>query len=411
MWQFMPHGNYGLVRNAWVDERFDPKKSTEAYARYIKYLHEQFGDWYLAMAAYDWGPGNVQRAVQRTGYADFWELYRRNVLPKETKNYVPIILAAAIMAKNPGQYGLSDVPSDPPLQVDTVTTDGEVNLKLVADLVGATSSEIQQLNPALLRMSTPEGMDYDLHLPNGTGQLFEKRLAMIPEKDRKSWRFHVAAADDTVASIAEHFHVTRQKLEAANDLTAGDPIQAGQPLVIPVAPRPVRSEMRYRIRRGDTLGGIAHRFGVTVSDLRRWNHMRSNVIVAGRHLYVMAPVRRLSSREEASSGSGEGYRIRRGDTLGGIAAHFGVSVADLRRWNGIHGNEIIAGQVLHVADPPRSTHHLRRERASSGSYRIQRGDTLSGIADHFDVSVADLRRWNHIRGNEIVAGDTMRVSR
>ena len=106
----MPYGDYGLVRNAWVDERFDPEKSTLAYARYIKELHEQFGDWYLAMAAYDWGAGKVQRAVQRTGYADFWELYQRNVLPAETKNYVPIILAAAIMAKNPTQYGLADAP-------------------------------------------------------------------------------------------------------------------------------------------------------------------------------------------------------------------------------------------------------------------------------------------------------------
>ena len=113
MWQFMPYDDYGLVRNAWVDERFDPEKSTRAYARYIKELHAQFGDWYLAMAAYDWGPGKIQRAVQRTGYADFWELYQRNVLPAETKNYVPIILAAAIMAKNPTQYGLSDIPVDP----------------------------------------------------------------------------------------------------------------------------------------------------------------------------------------------------------------------------------------------------------------------------------------------------------
>ena len=106
MWQFMPYGAYGLARNGWFDERFDPEKSSLAYAQYMKTLYNQFGDWYLAMAAYDWGPGNVQRAVMRTGYADFWELYRRNVLPGETKNYVPGIIAAIIMAKNPEQYGL-----------------------------------------------------------------------------------------------------------------------------------------------------------------------------------------------------------------------------------------------------------------------------------------------------------------
>ena len=155
MWQFMPYGDYGLVRNAWVDERFDPEKSTRAYARYIKELHAQFGDWYLAMAAYDWGAGKVQRAVQRTGYADFWELYQRNVLPAETKNYVPIILAAAIMAKNPTQYGLSDIPVDPPLRSDTVTTDSRINLASGGGPCRYTTDEIQRLNPSLLQMSTP----------------------------------------------------------------------------------------------------------------------------------------------------------------------------------------------------------------------------------------------------------------
>ena len=114
MWQFMPHGNYGLTRNAYVDERFDPEKSTRAYARYMKFLYDQLGDWYLAMAAYDWGAGNVQRAVQKTGYADFWELYKRHNLPGETQNYVPEILAAIIIANHPTQYGFDDVTLDPP---------------------------------------------------------------------------------------------------------------------------------------------------------------------------------------------------------------------------------------------------------------------------------------------------------
>ena len=109
MWQFMPYGTYGLEHSAWLDERFDPVKATEAYAHEIKKMYDQLGDWYLAMAAYDWGPGNIQKAVQRTGYADFWELYRRNNLPQETKNYVPVFLAVTLMAKNPKQYGLEDI--------------------------------------------------------------------------------------------------------------------------------------------------------------------------------------------------------------------------------------------------------------------------------------------------------------
>ncbi len=306
MWQFMPHGNYGLVRNAWVDERFDPQKSTQAYARYIKELHNQFGDWYLAMAAYDWGPGKIQRAVQRTGYADFWQLYERNVLPAETKNYVPIIVAAAIMAKNPTQYGLEDIPADPPLISDTVTTNSRVSLNLVADLAGTTADEIQQLNPALLRNSTPEDMPYNLHLPAGTGKLFEQRLAMIPEEHRGSWRFHIAGQQDTVDSIAQMFHVQAGNLLAVNQLQPEDSIRAGEALVVPVAPPPVVSaHMRYRSRRGDTMITVADRFGVTTGQLRRWNGIRSNRLPVGRLLYVSQPVR---SRHRSTRG-------RRGHSL------------------------------------------------------------------------------------------------
>ncbi|MGH9616565.1 MAG: LysM peptidoglycan-binding domain-containing protein [Acidobacteriaceae bacterium] len=297
MWQFMPHNEYGLVRNAWVDERFDPKKSTEAYARYIKELHKQFGDWYLAMAAYDWGAGKVQRAVQRTGYADFWQLYQRNVLPAETKNYVPIIVAAAIMAKNPSQYGLSDIPVDPPLRSDTVTTNSSINLRLVADLVGTTVDQIQQLNPSLLRMATPSDFSFELHLPAGTATLFQQRLALIPQEHRNAWRFHIATQDDTLASIAQTYHVTERALAAANGLRPDDPPHPGEELVIPTPPPPSFSaHMRYRVRRGDTIVTLADRFGVTTSQLRRWNRLRGNRLPVGRSIYVSEPVRRHSRR-------------------------------------------------------------------------------------------------------------------
>src|SRR5665213_803311 len=176
MWQFMPTGAYGLERNGYFDERFDPEKSTLAYARYMKELYNQFGNWYLAMAAYDWGPGRVQHAVAKTGYADYWELYRRNALPGETKNYVPGIIAAAIMAKNPKLYGLTDLVPDAPVLSDEVTTTYAIDMRLVADLTGSTVPEIVALNPALLRLSTPSDIPYDLHLPPGTRDAFLKHL-------------------------------------------------------------------------------------------------------------------------------------------------------------------------------------------------------------------------------------------
>jgi membrane-bound lytic murein transglycosylase D len=329
MWQFMPYGDYGLERNAWVDERFDPEKSTRAYARYIKELHAQFGDWYLAMAAYDWGPGKIQRAVQRTGYADFWELYQRNVLPAETKNYVPIILAAAIMAKNPSQYGLSDIPVDPPLRSDTVTTDSSINLRLVADLVGTTTEEIQELNPSLLQMSTPSDFSFDLHLPPGTAPLFQQRLAMVPEEHRNAWRFHIATQEDTLASIAQSFHVTTKELAEANGLQSNDSIHANQSLVIPVAPPPVSAaHMRYRVHRGDTMVTLADRFGVTTSQLRRWNGLHGNRLPVGRTIYVSEPVRTHRRRSRYEHGKSAHHSSKSHTSSGSTAHRSGSSRAE-----------------------------------------------------------------------------------
>ena len=293
MWQFMPYGTYGLTRNAWYDERFDPEKSTHAYARYMKTLYAQLGDWYLAMAAYDWGPGNVQKAVQRTGYADFWELYRRNALPQETKNYVPIIIAAALMAKNPEQYGLQSLTPDPPLLIDTVTTDYSVDLRLVSDLVGAPVQEIADLNPSLLRMSTPSDTAFDLHLPAGSKELFEKRISEIPADKRNQWRFHKVVAGESLQTIARDYHVTAAEIVFVNQLEADDDLSSTESLIIPVPPV-ASSKARltlYKVQHGDTLVTVADRFNVTVQQLRRWNHLGTARLAPGRRLYVAEPAR------------------------------------------------------------------------------------------------------------------------
>ena len=291
MWQFMPTGAYGLARNGWVDERFDPEKSSRAYARYIKSLYNQFGDWYLAMAAYDWGPGYVQRSVMRTGYADYWELYRRNVLPQETKNYVPGIIAAIIMAKNPKQYGLEGLVPDPPVVSDTVSVDYAVDLRLVADVTDASLGDIVGLNPSLLRMTTPRDEDFDLHLPMGTKDIFLKRIKNIPDDKRTTWRFHVVRAGESLDSIATSFHDRPSEIAAANDITAGA-VEAGDELVVPVVSAVAAPHAMYYVTRiGDTLVTVADRFNVTVEDLRRWNHLSSTVLKPHRTLDVAPPVR------------------------------------------------------------------------------------------------------------------------
>jgi membrane-bound lytic murein transglycosylase D len=294
MWQFMPQGNYGLARNTFVDERFDPEKSTRAYARYMKFIYDQLGDWYLSMAGYDWGAGNVQRAVEKTGYADFWELYKRNNLPQETKNYVPEILAAIIIANHPAQYGFDEVTLDPPVLTDTATINYQVDLRLVSDLVGTPVDELIALNPSLLRLVTPPDASFDLHLPPGTAALFEQRVAAVPEAKRNVWRYHRVAAGDTLASVAKEYRVSETELAAANQLKAGDSPDAltgVEALVVPVAP-PATSSSRtllYTVRKGETLVTIADRFGVSLSQLRRWNGISGIKVDPGRRLHVADP--------------------------------------------------------------------------------------------------------------------------
>ncbi len=294
MWQFMPYGVYGLARTGWYDERLDPEKATHAYAREMKKAYDQLGDWYLAMAAYDWGAGNVQRAVQRTGYADFWELYRRNNLPTETKNYVPVILAVTIMAKNPKQYGLDSLTPDPPLLIDTVHTNYSVDLRLVADVTDAPVQEIIAINPSLLRGATPPDESYDLHVPAGTKELYEKRIAEIPEDKRRYWRFHKVAAGETIDDVAHSFRVSASEITFVNQLESTTDLSDVEALVIPVAPASTPSLGRtamYHARKGDTLVTVADRFGVTVDQLKRWNHLKTTAIPAGHGLYVAEPAR------------------------------------------------------------------------------------------------------------------------
>src|ERR1700723_1521919 len=236
IWQFMASRarGYGLSHNMYVDDRQDPEKSTRAAAHHLKDLYNEFGDWYLAMAAYNSGPGTVQSAVKRTGFADFWELYRRNVLPKETRNYVPIILAVTIMTKNLSQYGFDDVSMDEPTNYDSVNISYPVDLRLVAECVDATQAQMQELNPSLLRLTTPREGTFELHLPVGTKNQYQTAIAEIPKDMRLWWRFHKVQPGDTLASLSRQYHMPAKSIATANHLEGTD-LEAGAKVLIPVA--------------------------------------------------------------------------------------------------------------------------------------------------------------------------------
>ena len=244
LWQFVAfRGNeYGLNQSLRADERRDPEKSTRAAARHLRDLYTQFGDWYLAIAAYNCGPLTVEKAVERTGYADFWELRRRAVLPLETTNYVPIILAMTIMGKNAAEYGLDQLNLEPPLDYDTVEIPVATHLALISDLTETPVSQLMELNPALLKPAAPEG--YSLHVPKGTGSALTASLEMVPPERRLAWRVHKVGYGETVASIGKRYSTAASSLLAANALKTTDAVREGDRLVVPAAPPAPRPTAR-----------------------------------------------------------------------------------------------------------------------------------------------------------------------
>ncbi len=232
MWQFIRSrgAEYGLEVGKARDDRLDPEKATRAAARHLRDLYRQTGDWHLAMAAYNCGPMCVERAVQRTGYADFWELRARKALPRETMNYVPAILAMVIVAQNPQQFGLPAVDLDDPLEFDTIRLEAETSLALIADAAEAPLSEIRDLNPGLLGSTAPGG--HEIRLPRGTGSAVLAALNLVPEAKRTVARLHRFNGGDTPASIARRYGTSAAQIAAANDL---EKLEEGAFVIVPVS--------------------------------------------------------------------------------------------------------------------------------------------------------------------------------
>ena len=379
MWQFMSSRGraYGLQRDLWVDERQDPEKATHAAAHHLKDLYNEFGDWYLAMAAYNSGPGTVQQAVKRTGYVDFWELYKREVLPKETRNYVPIILAVTIMAKNPSQYGLEGLEREKPVPYDTVKLDYPVDLRLAAECVDVTPAELQDLNPSLLRWSTParsKDAPFELHLPAGTKDAYFGAIAAVPLDKRVWWRYHKVLQGDTLASIARSYRSNPSAIAEVNELDSTASLLPDTRLVIPIAAgKHASSEDAlsfsrrltvYHVRPGDTVQSVAENFDVPPSMVRRWNHLSGPSLRGRRVLYVHLPMAPGSGGtmqvSESTSGASDNlqashkpvvrHKVAPGETLSSIASTHHTTVQALKRDNNIA--TLRPGMVLLIRGTP-----------------------------------------------------------
>jgi membrane-bound lytic murein transglycosylase D len=367
IWQFMPYRGhqYDLEHNYWVDERSDPEKATRAAAHHLRDLYEMFSDWYLVMAAYNSGPLNVVKAIERTGYADFWELQKRNALPKQTRNYVPIIIAMALVAKDPALYGVH-VDPEKPTPVDTVRPGHPIDLHLVADATGTSVDDLRLLNPELLHNVTPNDPQFELKLPLGTAQKFEPKIQQVPVDKWTSWRLHAVEENETLGEIARRFHVTVTATEAANHLGANATVPAGFLLNIPTPP--VARLVRYRVQRGDTFEGIAGRFDVTVSELKRWNHIVGNRPPRGARLRIYpgglppeasrpkialpqgsSPAVQTVATQNPSKPDAVQHRVKRGETLYEIAREYRTTVSALRQSNPfLADRQLEAGDLLTI---------------------------------------------------------------
>ena len=324
IWQFMRGTGLemGLKHDWYIDERADAEKSTRAAAKYLKSLHRMFdGDWHLALASYNGGPGRVQRAMTRSGRKDFWALSSNSrFLPRETRDYVPLILAAMIIARNPAQYGMNITPWEEQ-QFETVQVAKAVDIRRVAEWVDIPVQTIQELNPELRRWTTPvRATDYELKVPMGTSELVRQRLAEADPTELAALNRHNVKKGETLASIAKRLKVSRADLAEANYLTLRSKVTPGQQLVIPRPPtlllatrtenpapvvearsgdvvavsnaqapqveKTAQSKLIHRVKPGDTLSSIARLYRTTVTSLKRWNRISGNAIQIGQRLTI-----------------------------------------------------------------------------------------------------------------------------
>src|SRR5688500_7958985 len=329
MWQFMSGTGIenGLQHDWYIDERADPEKATRAAAKYLKTLFNQFGDWHLALASYNGGPGRVQRSMKRSGREDFWAISATSrFLPRETRNYVPLILAAIIVAKNPMQYGLDIDPVEEPA-TDMVRLNAPADLRRVAEWIDVPVQVLQDMNPELRRWTTPVRMtDYDLTVPMGKAEVLSARLADTTPDELAPLNRYTVRKGETIATIARKLKVKRADLAQANYLSERARLTTGQQLVIPRAPTLLLAANGERSEDADD--------PVRVADTGRGG---PDTVVA-----TTAPARRAATPERIV------HRVKRGETLFSIAQKYNTSVAAVRASNKLRNTTIKVGQRLTV---------------------------------------------------------------
>lgn len=367
-WQFIESTGevYGLNNDWWRDERRDPVKSTQAAARHLRDLYEMFeGDWYLAVAAYNAGAGKMQRAVKMYGTRDFWEISHGDYLATETKNYVPKLLAAIQVAKNPEGHGFSDINYRTPMAFDTFTLPSSTDIEVIADLAGLTTQAVKELNPELKRWCTPPETDnYELRLPVGSRAEFATKFAQLPKEQRASYARHQLKKGDTLLALARRYNTRVDDIVSLNQIKNPRSLSVGTELILPlqagagklpaelqpIARKAAAKPKSYKVRSGDNLWDIGRRFEVSDADLRQWNKLgKKSALKPGQVLLVSPPAEskqaakksKQTVAKKSSSGRKVVYQVRQGDTLWGISRRFAVAAEQILDWNNLPSGHVL----------------------------------------------------------------------
>lgn len=458
LWQFMPATgkHYELDQTMWKDERYDVLQSTAAALTYLQRLHDEFDDWPLAFAAYNWGEGNVRRAIKRNQSLGLPTDYMSLKMPAETRNYYPKLQAIKNIVQNPNDYGIK-LPTiyNEPFFVQ-IFKDQDIDVKRAAKLVGMSHEEFSTLNPSFNRPVIVASHNHSMLMPTDKLDQFIENLVAYRTsgKPLSSWTTYRVQPEDTVAAIARKAHMTEAALREANQIPAGRRIKPGSLVLVSKSSGLGNAEdissdtidasfalaqdyrrVTYRVRRGDNMRSVARRLGVSPATIMKSNGLRSQRLRVGQTLRVNVPIvtrqtttsRPTTTRSTPDTpvASTKFYVVRKGDTLYSIANRYGITASALRNANNISGNNISVGQrlTINASGTPTKRHVVleevpervqkqvsKRPLAKKKTYKVRKGDTLFSIASSANMSVNQLKKLNGIRNNNLKVGQTLKLS-